>query len=58
MGRLICSKLFTFYIGKERKEFVVHSKAVAATSPCFHALVNSDMAESTAASVEYEDIEA
>jgi hypothetical protein len=57
LSRLIQSKLFTFYIGKERKEFVVHSKAIAAISPYFHALVNNDMTESQQAFVEYEDIE-
>jgi hypothetical protein len=49
--------LFTFYIGKEKKEVVVHSKAIAAASPYFHALVNIDMTESKQATVEYEDIE-
>jgi hypothetical protein len=57
LSRLIQSKLFTFYIGKDREEFVVHSKAIAAISPYFHALVNNDMTESQQASVEYEDIE-
>ncbi|KAI4637423.1 hypothetical protein J4E83_000239 [Alternaria metachromatica] len=54
---LIQSKLFTFYIGKEKKAFVVHSKAVAATSWHFHALVNNGMVQSQERSVEYADME-
>ncbi|KAI4669965.1 uncharacterized protein J4E79_000245 [Alternaria viburni] len=54
---LIQSKLFTFYIGKEKKAFVVHSKAVAATSWHFHALVNNGMVQSQERSVEYPDME-
>jgi hypothetical protein len=55
--RLIQSKLFTFYIGKEKKAFVVHSKAIAATSWHFHALVNNGMVQSQEGSVEYPDME-
>ncbi|KAG9187716.1 hypothetical protein G6011_05587 [Alternaria panax] len=54
---LIQSKLFTFYIGKEKKAFVVHSAAIAATSWHFHALVNNGMAQSQEGSVEYHDME-
>ncbi|KAI4652836.1 uncharacterized protein J4E78_007663 [Alternaria triticimaculans] len=54
---LIRSKPFTFYIGKEKKAFVVHSKAVAATSWHFHALVNNGMVQSQERSVEYPDME-
>ncbi|KAI4653963.1 hypothetical protein J4E93_001731 [Alternaria ventricosa] len=54
---LIQSEPFTFYIGKARKEFVVHSKAIAATSWHFHALVNNGMAQSQKRSVEYPDME-
>ncbi|KAI4935240.1 uncharacterized protein J4E92_002528 [Alternaria infectoria] len=54
---LIQSKLFTFYIGKEKKEFVVHSKAVAAISSHFHALVNNGMMQSQEGSVEYPDLQ-
>ncbi|KAI4692601.1 hypothetical protein J4E81_007017 [Alternaria sp. BMP 2799] len=54
---LIQSKLFTFYIGKEKKEFVIHSKAVAANSWHFHALVNNGMIQSQESSVEYPDME-
>lgn len=57
MDSLIQSKLFTFYIGKEKKAFVVHSKAVAATSWHFHALVNNGMVQSQEGSVEYPDME-
>jgi hypothetical protein len=54
---LIQSKLFTFFIGKEKRAFVVHSKAIAATSWHFHALVNNGMAQSQERSVEYPDME-
>ncbi|KAI4936011.1 hypothetical protein J4E85_001339 [Alternaria conjuncta] len=54
---LIQSKLFTFYIGKEKKEFVIHSKAVAANSWHFHALVDNGMRHSQESSVEYPDME-
>jgi hypothetical protein len=54
---LIQSKLFTFFIGKEKRAFVVHSKAIAATSWHFHALVNNGMAQSQEGSVEYPDME-
>ncbi|KAH6852511.1 hypothetical protein B0T12DRAFT_353470 [Alternaria alternata] len=52
------SKLFTFYIGKEKKAFVVHSKAIAATSWHFHALVSNGMVQSQEGSVEYPDMDA
>jgi hypothetical protein len=54
---LIQSKLFTFFIGKEKRAFVIHSKAIAATSWHFHALVNNGMAQSQEGSVEYLDME-
>jgi len=57
MYSLVQSKLFTFYIGKEKKAFVVHSKAIAATSWHFHALVNNGMSQSQEGSVEYPDME-
>ncbi|KAF2856713.1 hypothetical protein T440DRAFT_512720 [Plenodomus tracheiphilus IPT5] len=43
---VIQSKLFTFYVGEEKQAFTVHSKAIAATSPYFEALINNNMAES------------
>lgn len=58
MYRLMQSKLFTFYIGKEKKAFVVHSKAIAATSWHFHALVSNGMVQSQEGSVEYPDMDA
>ncbi|KAF7677522.1 hypothetical protein GT037_004381 [Alternaria burnsii] len=54
---LVQSKLFTFYVGKEKKAFVVHSQAIAATSWHFHALVNNGMAQSQEGSVEYPDMD-
>lgn len=57
MCRLVQSKLFTFYVGTEKRAFVVHSKAIAATSWYFHALVNNGMAQSQEGSVEYPDMD-
>ncbi|KAL6712556.1 hypothetical protein ACN47E_000433 [Coniothyrium glycines] len=54
---LLSSKPFTFRIGKERKEFVVHSQVVAATSHQLNALVNGGLAESQSGVAELEDIE-
>jgi hypothetical protein len=50
-------KLCNIYIGKERGGFIVHSKAIAATSQHLYALVNNDMRESDTGSVEYVDME-
>lgn len=53
----IQSDLFTFYIGEEKKPFIVHSSAVAATSEYFRALVKGDMSEAETKSAELTDIE-
>jgi hypothetical protein len=49
--------LFTFIVGKERKTFVLHSKAVAATSPQFSALVNGGLSEAQTRTAELGDID-
>ena len=54
---LIHSDLFTFIVGKERKTFVLHSKAIAATSPQFSALVNGGLSEAQTRTAELEDID-
>ncbi|KNG47316.1 hypothetical protein TW65_05867 [Stemphylium lycopersici] len=54
---LIQSDVFTFYVGEEKKEFSVHSKAIAATSRHFHALVNNGMTQSLMRTVEYPDMD-
>ncbi|KAF3035606.1 hypothetical protein E8E11_001745 [Didymella keratinophila] len=54
---LIHSDLFTFIVGKERKTFVLHSKAIAATSPQFSALVNGGLSEAHTRTAELEDID-
>ncbi|KAJ4373979.1 hypothetical protein N0V83_002718 [Neocucurbitaria cava] len=53
----IQSDLFTFYIGEEKKPFIVHSKAVAATSEHFRAMINGDMVEAKTRSAEILDME-
>ncbi|KAF2823531.1 hypothetical protein CC86DRAFT_409437 [Ophiobolus disseminans] len=54
---LIQSDLFTFHIGAEKKAFVAHSHAIAATSEPFRALVNGGLAESTTRCAELDDVE-
>lgn len=58
-NRLIQSDLFTFQAGKneKKKDILVHSKAIAATSPYFNALVNNGMTESHKRVAEYPDME-
>ncbi|KAF2632641.1 hypothetical protein BU25DRAFT_417253 [Macroventuria anomochaeta] len=53
----IQSDLFTFYIGEEKKQFIVHSKAVAATSPYFDRLVNGGLSEAQSRTAEIEDVD-
>ncbi|KAG9205723.1 hypothetical protein G6514_007330 [Epicoccum nigrum] len=54
---IVQSDLFTFYIGKERQPFIVHSKAVAATSAVFDRLINGDMSEARSRSAEFQEID-
>ncbi|KAF9698791.1 hypothetical protein EKO04_003048 [Ascochyta lentis] len=54
---LIQSDLFTFYIGEQEKSFVVHSKAVAATSRYFDRLVNGGLSEAQSRSAKLVDID-
>jgi hypothetical protein len=54
---LVQSDLFTFYVGEEKKPFVVHSSAVAATSEYFRALVNGDLLEAETRSAKLSDVE-
>jgi hypothetical protein len=51
------SDLFTFYIGEEKKPFVVHSSAIAATSDHFRALVSGALLEAKTRSAELSDVE-
>ncbi|CAO2657546.1 Nn.00g036720.m01.CDS01 [Neocucurbitaria sp. VM-36] len=53
----IQSDLFTFYVGEAKTAFIVHSKAIAATSGHFSAMVNGDMMEAKTRSAEIFDIE-
>ncbi|KAF3045521.1 hypothetical protein E8E12_009032 [Didymella heteroderae] len=55
--RLIHSDLFTFIVGKECKTFVLHSKAVAATSPHFGALVNGALSEAQTRTAKLENVD-
>lgn len=57
MYRIIQSDLFTFCIGPEKKPFVVHSKAIAETSPYFDRLVNGGLNEAQVRSAELEDVD-
>ncbi|KAF3035607.1 hypothetical protein E8E11_001876 [Didymella keratinophila] len=54
---LIQSDLFTFLVGEEKRRFVVHSKAVAGTSPVFDRLVNGGLKESQDRFAEVVDID-
>jgi hypothetical protein len=49
--------LFSFYIGKEKKPFVIHSSAVAATSGPFRALVNGNLIEAKKRCADLDDVE-
>jgi hypothetical protein len=55
MLRFVQSDLFTFYIGEERQPFIVHSKAVAATSRYFDRLVHGGLSEAQTRSAELKD---
>ena len=57
MYRFIQSDLFTFTVGPENKSFIVHSKAVAGTSPFFEKLVNNGMNESISRSAELKEVD-
>ncbi|KAJ4992680.1 hypothetical protein SVAN01_01726 [Stagonosporopsis vannaccii] len=54
---IIQSDLFTFYVGEEKKPFLVHSKAVAATSQVFDRLINGGMSEAQTRSAEIRDVD-
>lgn len=55
--RFIQSDLFTFYVGEEKEKFVVHSRAISATSPYFDRLVNGSLSEAQSRSAELEDVD-
>ncbi|KAJ4336139.1 hypothetical protein N0V87_005575 [Didymella glomerata] len=54
---LVQSDLFTFLVGEDKRRFVVHSKAVAGTSPVFDRLVNGGLKESQDRIAEVDDID-
>ncbi|KAL1656789.1 hypothetical protein SLS61_000585 [Didymella pomorum] len=54
---IIQSGMFTFLVGEEKRPFVVHSKAIAGTSPVFDRLVNGGLKESQDRVAEIEDID-
>ena len=54
---IIQSDMFTFLVGEEKSSFVVHSKAIAGTSPVFDRLVNGGLKESQDRVAEIEDID-
>ncbi|KAH6620345.1 hypothetical protein C7974DRAFT_231870 [Boeremia exigua] len=54
---IVQSDMFTFYVGEERKPFVAHSEAVAATSQVFDTLVNGGMSEAQTRSAELKDVD-
>lgn len=57
MHSFIQSDLFTFYIGPEKRPFVVHSRAITATSPVFDKLVNGGLKESQDRCAEFKDVD-
>lgn len=57
MDSFIQSDLFEFFIGQEKRPFVVHSSAIAATSPVFDKLVNGGLKESQDRCAEIEDVD-
>lgn len=57
MHSFIQSDLFELFIGQEKRQFVVHSKAIAATSPVFDKLVNGGLKESQDRCAVIEDVD-
>ncbi|KAJ5396994.1 hypothetical protein N7509_005107 [Penicillium cosmopolitanum] len=57
LGRHLVSPLFTFTVGTERKEFVVHSSALAELSPSINPLMNGGMREAKAKHVDWSEID-
>jgi hypothetical protein len=57
MNRFIQSKLFTFVVGKEKKEFKLHAQAITSISQPLGKLIENGMLESVQESVSWEDVE-
>ena len=56
-NRFIQSKLFTFVIGKEKREFKIHAEAITSISQPLCKLIENGMLESVQEKVTWEDVE-
>ncbi|KAE8423583.1 hypothetical protein BDV36DRAFT_279106 [Aspergillus pseudocaelatus] len=56
-GQYISSPLFTFSVGPNRKDLIVHSGPLADLSPTLHTLMNGEMIEAKVRRVEWPDVD-
>ncbi|KAE8308279.1 hypothetical protein BDV41DRAFT_581563 [Aspergillus transmontanensis] len=56
-GQFISSPLFTFSVGPNKKDFIVHSGPLADLSPALHTLMNGEMLEAKVRRVEWPDVD-
>ncbi|KAE8322350.1 hypothetical protein BDV39DRAFT_218654 [Aspergillus sergii] len=56
-GQFISSPLFTFSVGPDKKDFIVHSGPLADLAPALHTLVNGEMIEAKLRRVEWPDVD-
>ncbi|PYI31191.1 hypothetical protein BP00DRAFT_475633, partial [Aspergillus indologenus CBS 114.80] len=54
--RIISSPLFTFIVGKAKKEITVHSEALASLSPTLDKLINGEMIEAKTRRVDWSEV--
>ncbi|KAB8225822.1 hypothetical protein BDV33DRAFT_163377 [Aspergillus novoparasiticus] len=56
-GQFISSPLFTFSVGPNKKDVIVHSGPLANLSPALHTLMNGEMIEAKVRRVEWPDVD-
>ncbi|KAJ5348339.1 uncharacterized protein N7506_001592 [Penicillium brevicompactum] len=56
MKEVLESPLFTFQVGPQKKEFVVHSLIIAKLSPALNALINGEWKEASDKRVDWSDV--
>ncbi|PYI20338.1 hypothetical protein BO99DRAFT_421706 [Aspergillus violaceofuscus CBS 115571] len=55
-GEITSSPLFTFIVGKAKKEITVHSEALASLSPTLDKLINGEMIEAKTRRVDWSEV--